>query len=148
MSFYDARPLHDPDFPMGGRIMSSGNIALKPCVKRIRFYRTALHSSITHVCETLPARTRNPGDLPLDENGLGNVEFNNRHKDWEGYEFAYEMVTVYEIKQPISLKEMKDKHSFKPAPRGLVTGPHILGGVLRSLKGIPSIIPCYPCWKD
>ncbi|KAJ6004739.1 hypothetical protein N7540_012538 [Penicillium herquei] len=60
---------------------------LKVSVQRIWFYRTAPHSSITHVCEILPARTRNPDDAPLEEDGLGNLEFNQRHKDWDGYDF-------------------------------------------------------------
>lgn len=98
----------------------------KPCLKRIWFYRTAPHSSITHVCETLPAQTRNPGDPLLDEDGLGNAEFNNRHKDWDGYDFAYKVVTVYELRRPISLKEMRDKHGFKSAPRGLVYLPKLI----------------------
>lgn len=34
-------------------------------VQRIWFYRTAPHSSIAHVCEISPARTRRPGDPPL-----------------------------------------------------------------------------------
>lgn len=92
-------------------------------VKRIWFYRTAPHSSITHVCETLPARTRNPGDAPLPEDGLGNVEFNTRHQDWAGYDFAYKMVTVRELRKPITLNEMKEKHGFKLAPRGFVYLP-------------------------
>ncbi|OAT11208.1 hypothetical protein BDBG_06151 [Blastomyces gilchristii SLH14081] len=116
-------PMQDPYMTQitdGRKNYEFRKYCLKPCVKRIWFYRTAPHSSITHVCETLPARTRNPEDLPLDEDGLGNIEFNTRHKDWEGYDFAYEMVTVYELRQPISLKEMKEKHGFKSAPRGLV----------------------------
>jgi len=96
---------------------------LKPSVERIWFYRTAPHSSITHVCETLSARTRNPGDPPLEEDGLGNAEFNNRHKDWDGFDFAYKMVTVRELQRPITLDEMKEKHGFKLAPRGLVYLP-------------------------
>lgn len=119
-------PMQDPymtQITEGKKNYEFRKYRLKPSVKRTWFYRTAPHSSITHVCETTPARTRNPGDLPLDEDGLGNAEFNNRHKDWDGYDFAYEMVTVYELKQPITLKEMKDKHGFKAAPRGLVYLP-------------------------
>ncbi|KAJ5084203.1 hypothetical protein NUU61_008782 [Penicillium alfredii] len=97
---------------------------LKPEVKRIWFYRTAPHSSITHICETLPARTRNHADdAPLQEDGLGNAEFNNRHKDWIGYDFAYRMVSVYELLRPITLREMREKYGFKAAPRGLVYLP-------------------------
>lgn len=96
---------------------------LRPSVQRIWFYRTAPHSSITHVCETQPARTRNPDDPPLEENGLGNAEFNSRHKDWDGYDFAYKMVTVCELRRPITLREMKEVHGFRLAPRGMVYLP-------------------------
>ncbi|KAL1954006.1 hypothetical protein VTO42DRAFT_1827 [Malbranchea cinnamomea] len=115
-------PMQDPymtQITEGKKKYEFRKYCLKPNVERIWFYRTAPHSSITHVCETLPARTRNPGDLPLDEDGLGNAEFNNRHKDWDGNDSAYELVTVYELRRPIPLKEMKDKHGFKSAPRGL-----------------------------
>ncbi|KAJ5137037.1 hypothetical protein N7448_005591 [Penicillium atrosanguineum] len=96
---------------------------LKPEVKRIWFYRTAPHSSITHVCETLLAQTRNPNDVPLEEDGLGNAEFNNKHVDWNGFDFAYKMVSVYELLRPISFEMMKETYGFKAAPRGLVYLP-------------------------
>jgi predicted transcriptional regulator len=96
---------------------------LKPSVKRIWFYRTAPHSALTHICKILPARTRNEGDSPLEEDGLGNAEFNNRHKDWDGYDFAYKIVSVYEIRKPVSLAAMREEYGFKAAPRGLVYLP-------------------------
>ncbi|KAJ0416718.1 PUA-like domain-containing protein [Aspergillus carlsbadensis] len=96
---------------------------LDSSVKRIWFYRTAPHSSVTHVCETRPAMTRNAGDSPLDKEGLGNAEFNTHAKDWEGYDFAYKIDTVYELREPISLQELKEKHGFKSAPRGGVYLP-------------------------
>ncbi|KAK2762746.1 hypothetical protein FQN54_000920 [Arachnomyces sp. PD_36] len=97
---------------------------LKPSVKRIWFYRTAPHSSITHICEILPARTRDAGDPPLEENGLGNEEYNSRDKEYEGYDFAYKIVSVYAIKKPLSLLNMRESHGFKSAPRGLVYLPN------------------------
>uniref|UniRef100_A0A8H7TUG2 Uncharacterized protein n=1 Tax=Bionectria ochroleuca TaxID=29856 RepID=A0A8H7TUG2_BIOOC len=103
---------------------------LRHTVKRIWFYRTAPHSSITHVCETSQPRTRNPGDDPLIEDGLGNEEFNSRHKDWDGYDFAYKMLTVYELRHPIPLKEMREKYGFKAAPRGLVYLPRSISKVV------------------
>lgn len=96
---------------------------LKPSVKRIWFYRTAPHSSITHVCEILPAQTRNTGDPPLEENGLGNVEFNTRQKDWEGYDYAYKITSIYAINNPLPLADAMTYHGFKSAPRGLVYLP-------------------------
>ena len=119
-------PMRDPYMDQiidGSKNFEFRRYCLSPEVKRIWFYRTAPHSSITHVCETLPARTRNPGDAPLSEDGLGNMEFNTRHQDWAGYDFAYKMVTVYELREPITLKDMKEKHGFKSAPRGFVYLP-------------------------
>ncbi|KAH6994997.1 PUA-like domain-containing protein [Ilyonectria destructans] len=129
-----ARPVHtDVILPMQDPYMAQiingtknyefRKYCLKSRIKRIWFYRTAPHSSITHVCETLPAQTRNPGDKPIDEDGLGNVEFNTRHKDWDGYDFAYKIVSVYELRQPISLEMMRAEFGFKSAPRGLVYLP-------------------------
>jgi predicted transcriptional regulator len=96
---------------------------LKGSVKRIWFYSTAPQSSIEYVCEVLPAKTRNPGDLVLEEDGLGNEEFNMRHKDWDSYDFAYKILSVYEIKKPVTLKDLRDDHGMKSAPRGLVYVP-------------------------
>ncbi|KAJ5833297.1 hypothetical protein N7474_001608 [Penicillium riverlandense] len=97
-------------------------------VQRIWFYRTAPHSSITHICEILPAATRNPGDALLAEDGLGNVEFNTRDPEWDGYEFAYKIVSVYELCEPVSLQDMKGRYGFKAAPRGLVYLPESIRG--------------------
>ncbi|KAJ5130803.1 uncharacterized protein N7515_006842 [Penicillium bovifimosum] len=109
---------------MGARYLSHSDVILPmqdPYMTQI--VDGSKNYDITHVCETQCARTRNPGDRPLEENGLGNAEYNNRHKDWDGYDFAYKIVTVCELRQPITLKEMKEKHGFKSAPRGLVYLP-------------------------
>lgn len=96
---------------------------LKESVKRIWFYSTAPQSSIEYVCEILPARTRNVGDLPLEEDGLGNEEFNAKHQDWDGYDFAYKILSVYQIRKPVTLKDLRDDHGMRSAPRGLVYVP-------------------------
>jgi predicted transcriptional regulator len=96
---------------------------LKASVKRIWFYSTAPQSSIEYICEILPAKTRNPDDLTLEEDGLGNKEFNERHKDWEGYDFAYEVLAVYRIEKPVTLKDLRNDHGIRSAPRGLVYTP-------------------------
>ncbi|KAK3904374.1 PUA-like domain-containing protein [Staphylotrichum tortipilum] len=101
---------------------------LQPSTKRIWFYRTAPHSALTHIGSILPAQTRNVGDPPLPETGLGNKEFNTRHKDWEGYDYAYEIVSVWELNKPIGLAEMKGTYGMKAAPRGLVYLPEKMAG--------------------
>lgn len=119
-------PMQDPYMSQivnGTKNYEFRKYCLKPSVKRIWFYRTAPHSALAHICEILPARTRNPGDAPLEENGSGNAEFNNRHKDWDGYDFAYKIVSVYELRKSISLAVMRGEYRFKAAPRGLVYLP-------------------------
>jgi predicted transcriptional regulator len=97
-------------------------------VQRIWFYLNAPFSHIAYICEIDPARTRNPGDPPLPEDGIGNAEFNTEHGgEWERYDYAYRIRSVWKIKEPISLKEMKEKYDLKGAPRGLVYVPELLG---------------------
>lgn len=93
---------------------------IRPSVKRIWFYLTSPHSCIKYICEIDPARTRNPGDEPLEEGPLGNKEFNERHREWDGYDFAYKIKSVYELRSPITLKDMKEKYGLKSAPRSIV----------------------------
>ena len=119
-------PMQDPYMTQiitGSKTYEFRKYHLRPNIQRIWFYRTDPHSSITHACETQPARTRNPGDPQLEEDGLGNAEFNSRHRDWDGYDFAYKMVTVWELRRPIALREMKEVHGFRLAPRGMVYLP-------------------------
>ena len=96
---------------------------MRPSVKRAWFYLTAPSSCIKYVCEISPARTRGIRDPPLVEDGIGNMEFNSRHKDWEGYDYAYRILSVYELEHPIPLKDMLKTHGMKCAPRGLVFLP-------------------------
>jgi predicted transcriptional regulator len=89
-------------------------------VKRIWFFVTAPESRISHVCEIGAARTRTADDEPLPLPGLGNKEFNERHPDWNGYDYAYEILSVRALKTPLALDDMKKRYGWKGAPRGLV----------------------------
>ncbi|KAJ7655221.1 hypothetical protein DFH06DRAFT_1201943 [Mycena polygramma] len=100
---------------------------ISPSVQRIWFYLNAPLSHIAYICEIDPARTRNAGDPPLPEDGLGNTEFNSeRGGDWERCDYAYRIRSVWRIKIPISLKAMKEQYGLKGAPRGLVYVPELL----------------------
>jgi predicted transcriptional regulator len=92
-------------------------------VKRVWLYLNAPFSHIGYICGIDPARTRNVGDSPLTEDGLGNKEFNERHRDWDGYDFAYRIRSVYKLRSPIGLQEFKSHYGAKGAPRGLVYVP-------------------------
>ncbi len=99
---------------------------IRPEVKRVWFYLTKPDSCIKYVCEISPARTRDEDDAPLAEDGLGNREFNTRHRDWKGYDYAYKILSVYELRHAISLSEMKSTYGMKCAPRGLVFVPEMI----------------------
>lgn len=62
----------------------------------------------------------------MPENGLGNVEFNTRHPDWVGYDYAYKIMAGWELNEPIPLHVMRDKYEFKMAPRGMVYLPKVI----------------------
>lgn len=67
---------------------------LKPSIKRIWFYANAPSSCIKYVRELSVAHARRESDGPLPENEIGNRKFNERDKEWEGYNYAYEVLSV------------------------------------------------------
>lgn len=94
-------------------------------IKRIWFYRTAPHSAITHVCEVETAVNRGAECPPLPEDGLGNKEYNEKHIDWDGYNFAYHIKSVYQVNAPHGIPwiQMRDQHGIKAPPRSRITLP-------------------------
>lgn len=84
-------------------------------VERIWFYLNAPFSHIGYVCETDPARCRKEGDEPLPEDGLGNKEFNEFHKDMDRYDYAYRIRSVYRLRKPLSLQTLKQHYGMKGA---------------------------------
>ncbi|KAF5364035.1 hypothetical protein D9756_001001 [Leucocoprinus leucothites] len=100
-------------------------------VQRVWFYLNAPLSHIAYVCEMDPARTRNPGDEPLPEDGSGNKEFNERHKDMVRCDFAYRVRSVYRLVEPIKLAEMKARYGIKIAPRGMIYTPESIKKVVK-----------------
>jgi hypothetical protein len=56
------------------------------------------HAYLSHICEIEPGRTRNLGNKPLPLDGLGNKESSERHVDWNGYDYAYKVNSVSELR--------------------------------------------------
>jgi hypothetical protein len=104
---------------------------ISPTVKRVWFYVTAPESQISHICEISEAKTREQGDEPLPETGLGNKEFNERHPEWEGSDFAYEVKGVWELRKKLTLNGLKEEYGFKAAPRGLL---YVTPEMMRNVK--------------
>ena len=89
-------------------------------IKRIWFYITSPECQISYICGISPARTRTSKDGSLPLKGLGNKEFNEQHPDWKEYGFAYEIISVYKLREPLTLAMLKEKYGWKAAPRGMV----------------------------
>ncbi|KAI0152715.1 hypothetical protein GGR57DRAFT_470084 [Xylariaceae sp. FL1272] len=78
-------------------------------VHRVWIYITRPETQLKYMCMFGPPKS--PGEIK-DENGLGNREFNEGQ---QVAKFAYEILQVYELNNPVSLAEMKEK--------GWVNGP-------------------------
>ncbi|KAK5626248.1 hypothetical protein RRF57_001963 [Xylaria bambusicola] len=78
-------------------------------VSRIWIYITRPESQLRYMC--LFSEPKTPGEIE-DKSGVGNVEFNQGKM---AAKFAYEILQVYELNNPVSLDEMKRK--------GWVAGP-------------------------
>jgi predicted transcriptional regulator len=98
-------------------------------VQRIWFYETAPVSAITYVCEMALGSARPPSTdaseaWKLPEGGVGNAEFNAYAPDFEGYDYAYAMLSCRRLRKPVTLAAMRAYGLG--APRGMVYTPATL----------------------
>lgn len=54
---------------------------------------------------------------------MGNREWNEHHKDYEGWDYAYRILDVRKLDRAVTLKMMKYVHGMKAAPQGMVYTP-------------------------
>lgn len=97
-------------------------------MQRIWFCGILPHSSISFGCEIARARTRGQDNEPLPGNGLGDSEYNACDKGYEGYEFAYRILSVRRIEQPLTLDVLKSTQGMKAPPRGMIYTPLLIVG--------------------
>lgn len=83
---------------------------LPQTVERVWFYSTAPHSQIQYLYQIEPAVTRNEDDTKLPEDGLGSKEFNDFHRDWDLYDFAYKILSLYKLNEPVTLAALTQDH--------------------------------------
>ncbi|KAI1337001.1 hypothetical protein F5Y15DRAFT_166527 [Xylariaceae sp. FL0016] len=79
-------------------------------VSRVWIYITKPDCELRYMCQFGPPRV--PGEIPVDDDGAGNQDFNQRKL---AMKFAYEILQVYELNNPVALSQMKS--------RGWVAGP-------------------------
>ncbi|KAI0421666.1 hypothetical protein F5X98DRAFT_329024 [Xylaria grammica] len=95
-------------------------------VSRIWIYITRPESQLRYMC--LFGEPKTPGEIQNDE-GIGNVEFNEGRM---AAKFAYEILQVYELNNPVSLDEMKRKGWVAGPPQKYTYIPPAVVGELTS----------------
>ncbi|KAI0026067.1 hypothetical protein F4780DRAFT_5331 [Xylariomycetidae sp. FL0641] len=95
-------------------------------VTRVWLYITKPVSELKYMCLFGPAKE--PGEIQ-DERGIGNKEFNQGKMIMK---FAYEILQVYELNNPVSLEDMKNKGWVSTAPQKYTFIPQAVVGELTS----------------
>ncbi|KAI1116413.1 hypothetical protein F5Y14DRAFT_406575 [Nemania sp. NC0429] len=98
-------------------------------VSRVWIYITRPESQLRYMC--LFGEPKTPGEIE-DENGIGNVDFNQGKK---AAKFAYPILQVYELNNPVSLDEMKKKGWVAGAPQKYTyIPPAVVGELTANLR--------------
>ncbi|KAI0204555.1 hypothetical protein F4808DRAFT_413994 [Astrocystis sublimbata] len=98
-------------------------------VYRIWVYITRPNSELKYMCRFGEPKT--PGEVQ-DDKGIGNVEFNQGKTPSK---FAYEILQVYELNNPVSLDEMKRKGWVSGAPQKYTyIPPAVVGELTANLR--------------
>ncbi|KAI1504659.1 hypothetical protein F5X99DRAFT_416390 [Biscogniauxia marginata] len=102
---------------------------IPPEVSRVWVYITKPVSELKYLCIFGPPKV--PGEIQ-DERGIGNAEFNQGGKIMK---FAYEILQVYELNNPVSLVEMKNKGWVSAAPQKYAfIPPAVVGELTANLR--------------
>ncbi|KAK6598745.1 hypothetical protein H4I96_07949 [Botrytis cinerea] len=97
-------------------------------VSRIWIYQTRPLSTLTHMA--VIGSPKIPGDI-TNLDGLGNGEFNKGEKRSK---FAYEILELYALANPMTLEELKSRQWFKAAPQKYAkVPPAVLGELIANL---------------
>ncbi|KAF7950536.1 hypothetical protein EAE96_007818 [Botrytis aclada] len=97
-------------------------------VSRIWIYQIRPLSTLTHMAVIGPHKV--PGEI-TNLDGLGNSEFNKGEKRSK---FAYEILELYALANPMTLEELKSRQWFKAAPQKYnKVPPAVLGELIANL---------------
>ncbi|KAI1434751.1 hypothetical protein GGR50DRAFT_660679 [Xylaria sp. CBS 124048] len=98
-------------------------------VSRVWFYVTRPECQLKYMC--LFGEAKVPGEIK-DKKGIGNVEFNEGKT---ATKFAYEILQVYELNNPVLLDEMKKKGWVSGAPQKYTyIPPAVVGELTANLR--------------
>ncbi|CAJ2505266.1 Uu.00g126600.m01.CDS01 [Anthostomella pinea] len=102
---------------------------IPPDVSRVWIYITKPESELKYMCRFGPAKT--PGEIE-DEGGIGNTEFNQGRRFMK---YAYEILQVYQLNNPVSLQDMKTKGWVAGAPQKYTfIPPAVVGELTANLR--------------
>jgi len=80
-------------------------------IERMWFYVSSPDQTLKYVAEISKGKAR--GEV-TDEEGLGNTDFNQGLKESK---FAYEILHLYEVKEPRSSVDLKSNYGLSPPQR-------------------------------
>lgn len=97
-------------------------------VHRVWIYITKPASELRYMFLMGPPKTRGE----IDDDGIGNIEFNQGKK--KAVTYAYEVLQIYELNNPVSLETMK-QHGWPTAPQKYAyVPPAIVGQLTANLR--------------
>ncbi|RDW85640.1 hypothetical protein BP5796_03965 [Coleophoma crateriformis] len=103
--------------------------ALHPKTSRIWLYETAPVCLLKYMAVISSALC--PGEL-RDERGIGNLEFNSGKSNVSKY--AYEILEVYELADPLSLARLRNYEWLDKAPKNELVRPAVIDHLMANLK--------------
>lgn len=109
--FMSIKPEHMHNIAIGAKNHEYRRYLLPSSVRRIWFYTSAPMSRIEHVARVSPGKV--PGEVPED-GGIGNEDFNAGKKVSK---YGYEILDLWKLREPISLKLAISKGFLKGAPQ-------------------------------
>ncbi|KAL3462790.1 hypothetical protein BJX64DRAFT_288001 [Aspergillus heterothallicus] len=111
------KPEHMSNIARGAKNHEYRRYLLPATVKRVWLYTTAPASRIEYVARI--SRGKTPGEVPED-GGIGNAEFNAGLKESK---FAYEILELWRLREPIRLKDAVARGFLKGAPQKYCWAP-------------------------
>jgi predicted transcriptional regulator len=106
------KPNHMQNIALRLKTHEFRNYFIPPSVKRMWFYTTAPEQRIRYVA--VVGTGKRPGKISLEDTGLGNEDFNAGKKESK---YGYEILHLYELREPLSLQDLIARRYAKSAPR-------------------------------